>query len=210
MKLLFALGLLCVLQSASAAVFRCQLPDGGVSYQAVPCTNGKETPVGVSEAAEPEFPASPPIANGTGPEVFGSAAFQERIHQALELLKARDPDAHAIVRGYVGRIEESAHSGMRAPANPPTFFLTWAAAKVSVTWAAAVIAHDSFHSKLYHDYRGARPGEVPRRAWGGIEAEVKCMRHQLAVMRRIGASQREIDHALANADGHYGSDRGVR
>lgn len=214
MKRLVLLGLLPVLSAslpASAAVYRCQLPGGQVSFQGVPCTSGQERPVDVAESIESGVSASAPMQSGAEPEVVGSAAFQARVQQALALLKVRDPAAHAIVKAYVGRIEQAARSGMRAYVYPPTFFLTDAAANYSVTWAAAVIAHDSYHSKLYHDYHGAHPGEeVPRRVWAGIESEVKCMKHQMAVMRRIGASQREIDHALANADGHYGSDRGVR
>lgn len=209
MKRLFVLCIFCVLEPASAEVYRCELAGGNISYQSVPCSAGKETSLGISGVATPGYPASAPISGGTGPEVVGSAAFQDHVHKAMALLRARDPDAYSIVKGYVGRIEQAARSGMRANADPPTFFLTEAAASHSVTWAAAVIAHDSYHSKLYYDYRGSHTGAVPRRAWGGTEAEIKCMRHQLAVMRRIGASQREIDHALVNADGHYGSDQGV-
>jgi hypothetical protein len=151
-------------------------------------------------------PASAPRAGGTAPEVVGSERFQARVRDALALLKARDPNAYAITTGCVGRIEQAARSGMRAYADPPTFLLTEREAMISVEWAAAVIAHDSYHSKLYFDYRASHTGEVPAQAWGGTQAEIKCMRHQLAVMRKIGSSQWEIDHALIAADGHHVND----
>lgn len=140
------------------------------------------------------------------PEIVGSDRFQSRVRAALNLLGTRAPDAYDIVTRYIGRIEEANHNGMKADADPPTFLLTDAAASYSVEWAAAVVAHDSYHSKLYFDYRGSRPTHVPPRVWGGRDAEVICMRHQISVMRRIGASPWEIDHALADADGHYVND----
>jgi hypothetical protein len=44
---------------------------------------------------------------------------------------------------------------------------------------------------------------VPDAVWTGNAAERQCMKHQIVVMERIGASQWEIDHAKKQADGHY-------
>jgi hypothetical protein len=77
---------------------------------------------------------------------------------------------------------------------------------VAVTWCAATIAHDSFHSKLYHDYLKAH-GQVPDDVWTGIAAEQQCMKHQLAVMEHIGAAKSEIDYAKTQADGHYANEK---
>ena len=71
---------------------------------------------------------------------------------------------------------------------------------------AATIAHDSFHSKLYHEYQKAHVGWVPNSVWTGTGAEQKCMKHQLTVMERIGATKQEIDYAKTQADGHYVKD----
>lgn len=104
----------------------------------------------------------------------------------------------------MGKIEQAAHSGMLATADPPTFLMSDATAMYSLTWAAATIAHDAYHSKLYFDYKGAHPGtEVPDDAWSGTAAEAKCIKFQIAAMRRIGAAPHEIDHTAANYDGHY-------
>ena len=84
-----------------------------------------------------------------------------------------------------------------------------ATAFYSLTWCAATIAHDSFHSKLYHDYQKTHKGKantVPDSVWTGTAAEKLCMSHQISVMQRLGAPQREIDYAKTQSDGHYVKD----
>ncbi len=189
---------------ARATVYRCDLPDGKIEYRATPCSAGRSRTVRApDDPAPPEHSASAVISHRDKPEVVGTAVFRERVRQALDLLKLRAPSAYSMVLRYVGRIEQAPHSGMRADSDPPTFLMSDATAMPSVTWAAASIAHDSYHSKLYHDYRDGHPGPVPANAWGGIQAEVKCMSHQLTVMQLIGSSLAEFDHATVNADGHY-------
>ena len=198
---------------AVAEIFRCDMPCGKVEYQSTPCQAGKATTVRTTGAPpSDEGPAFPPRPSGQDPEIVGNGKFQDRVREALALLKERDSHAYSVVSGYVGRIEQSAHSGMRATSDPPTFLMSDATAMSSVTWAAASIAHDAYHSKLYFDYRGAHPGSaVPDDAWGGTLSETKCTKFQVITMRRIGAAQREIDHALVNSDGHYiGQDRSTR
>ena len=100
-------------------------------------------------------------------------------------------------------IREGEHSGMWASETPPTFELNDITAFTSQTWCAATIAHDSFHSKLYHDYLKAHGGPVPYSVWEGMKAEQQCMKYQLDVMEHIGATKREMDWATKEADGNY-------
>ena len=95
---------------------------------------------------------------------------------------------------------------MWAYKTPPTYEISDSTAFYSLTWCAATIAHDSFHSKLYHDHLKAKGSPVPDSVWTGKEAERQCMEHQLLVMEHIGASKREIDHAKKQTDGHYTED----
>lgn len=147
------------------------------------------------------------FARASEPEIVGSERFSKQVRQALLLLKARDANAYAIVTAYIGRIQEGERSGMWAYRTPPTYEMSYTTASYSLTWAAATIAHDSFHSKLYHDYRKAHGGPVPDAVWTGTAAEQQCMKHQLAVMKRIGATQWEIDYAMKQMGGHYTKDR---
>jgi len=141
------------------------------------------------------------------PEILGSVRFQEQIRQALLLLKTKDAEAYAIVARYVRRIQEGERSGMWAYKDPPTYENQRHHGLLLVTWCAATIAHDSFHSKLYHDYRKAHGAPVPDEVWTGTAAEQECMRHQLAVMQHLGTPAREIDYARRQAEGHYVKDK---
>ncbi|MCE9618761.1 MAG: hypothetical protein K8R92_02500 [Planctomycetes bacterium] len=127
-------------------------------------------------------------------EVIGTDKFKSQISGALTLLKSKSPDAYKVVADNIGVIKQSEHSGMRADATPPVFEINDASAFYSPTWCASVIAHDSFHSKLYHDYLKAHPGEVPSEAWTGHEAEKKCLEHQVKVLKSIGAPENEITY----------------
>jgi hypothetical protein len=145
-------------------------------------------------------------ARTSGPEIVGSVRFSNQVYQAILLLKTRDMEAYVIVTNYVGRIQEGNHSSMWAYKTPPTYEMTDDTAFYSLTWCAATMAHDSFHSKIYLDYWKAHDGNVPDVAWTGTAAERECMKHQLEVMNRIGATQKEIDYAKQQADGHYVKD----
>ena len=145
-------------------------------------------------------------AQASDPVIVGSLRFSNQVHQALFLLNARDTNAYAIVTNYVGRIQEGERSGMWAYKTPPTYEMSDSTAYYSLTWCAATIAHDSLHSKLYHDYRKAHDGPVPAAVWTGRAAERQCMKHQLLVMEHIGASKWEIDYAKKQEDGHYAKD----
>jgi hypothetical protein len=148
--------------------------------------------------------------SATAPEIKGSEQFIDQVQKALLLLKERNADAYAIVTNYVGLIQENKISGMDPLRTPPTYYMSDITAFASVTWCAATIAHDSFHSKLYHEYRRAHDGPVPSTIWKGREAEQQCIKHQLAVMERIGASIEEIDHSKALEDGRFVNDDGTQ
>ena len=126
----------------------------------------------------------------------------------MALLQERDPAAYEVVTNNVGRIEEGQPSGMWAEAKPPVYVMSDLTASYSVTWCAATIAHDSFHSKLFHDYQKTHRGLVPDSVWKGTAAEQQCMKHQIDVMRKLGASEHELSHAIAESDGHYVTNAG--
>jgi hypothetical protein len=154
----------------------------------------------------PEFSNSSSASLGC-PEILGSGKFSNQVYQAIQLLRARDLEAYIIVTNHVGRIQEGERSGMWAFRVPPTYEMSDITALYSVTWCAATIAHDSFHSKLYHDYLRDHSGPVPDAVWTGISAEQQCMKFQLVVMEHIGAPVMEVTHAKQQADGRYVKDR---
>jgi hypothetical protein len=73
----------------------------------------------------------------------------------------------------------------------------------SLTWCAGAIAHDSIHSKLFHDYQKAHSGSVPESAWTGPAAEQQCIAHQLRVLKEIDAPSEEIHYCASTPDDFY-------
>ena len=140
--------------------------------------------------------------------IRGTPQFGQQVESALQMLREKSPAGYATVTNYVGIIRQGKHSGMRAEENPPVFELNDRSAYHSVTWCAGVIAHDSFHSKLYHDHRKANGSLVPGEIWVGHEAERKCLAHQQKVLKELGAPAAELDYcsklSLDYSDGPYG------
>ena len=130
-------------------------------------------------------------------ELVGSTKYKQQVLKALKLLCRKSYEAYQIVEGYVGKIEEAQRSGMDASANPPTFFMSEEVAFSSLTGCAGAIVHDSYHSKLYHDYIREYGKPVPYEIWGGFEAERKCIIHEIKVLKKIGAPKHEIDYCLS-------------
>jgi hypothetical protein len=130
----------------------------------------------------------------SGIEIIGGDKFRSQIVAALILLKTKSPAAFQIVTNNIGVIEESEHSGMLADQTPPVFEFNDRSAFYSLTWCAGDIVHDSFHSKLYHDYQKSHSGTVPADVWMGHDAEVKCLKHQTQELKDIGAPDSEVTY----------------
>jgi hypothetical protein len=127
--------------------------------------------------------------------IQGTPQFEEQVEKALALLKAQSPAGYATVTNYIGIVQQDKHSGMEVHHKPPIFQLNSNSVYFSVTWCAGVIAHDSFHSKLYFDYKRQHPWAmwVPNDNYGGKQAERACLEHQMSVLTDIGAPVSEID-----------------
>lgn len=125
-------------------------------------------------------------------QVKGSAKFGVQITNALVLLQTKAPDAYRIVTNQIGIIQQGQHSGMWANRVPPVFEVADPTTFHSVTWCAGCIAHDSIHSKLYHDWQKTNSDPVPDTVWTGETAEKQCLEHQVQVLKLIGAPTNEI------------------
>lgn len=139
-------------------------------------------------------------------EILGSREFVRQVEDALELLQSDSPDAFAVVSRYICCIRQNGRSGMRADADPPTFDFSPRSAHYSLTWCAGCIAHDAYHSKLYHDYREAHGEPVPDDAWGGKVKESECNEFQLAALHDISAPEDEIKYLAAQDGSHFDLD----
>jgi len=130
-----------------------------------------------------------------GLDLTGSPEFIAKTREALDQLKRTK--CFKVVKQYVAIIKESETSGMEAYLARPSYGVgkrTWQAGAV---WYASTIAHDAFHSKLYHDAKDKLKGkEPPETAWTGKEAEKKCLRFQADALRQMRAEKRQIDYVV--------------
>ncbi len=138
--------------------------------------------------------------------IKGTSEFKNQISQALDLLKEKAPEAYDMVNEYVGTIEQRKRTSMGAQKMPPRMSMADKSTYFSLTWCAGTIAHEAFHSKLYHDYRRKHPWRfwpVPRKIWANFETERKCVKYQLEVLKQINAPIGEIFN-VAKQDGTHG------
>jgi hypothetical protein len=64
------------------------------------------------------------------------------------------------------------------------------------------VAHDTYHSKLYHEYLDTHDGPVPDEAWRGKAKELECIQFQARVLKDISAPDYETDY-VSKADGSH-------
>jgi len=141
-------------------------------------------------------------------EIVGPVDFIVQVKAGLDLLKEKAVKEFDVVSLYIGRIEQApppptAQSGMAAYESPPTYYLGRKTAFYSLTWCAGCIAHDAYHSKLYHEYLKSFPDKpVPDSIWSGTLVELDCNKFQLGVCLKISAPEHEIKH-LKSLDGTH-------
>jgi hypothetical protein len=125
-----------------------------------------------------------------GVEISGSDEFLSRTKEALALL--RPTPFFSEIQRTIAVIKQGKRSGMRAYAKRPTFVVgkrTWSH---SALWYAGAIAHDSYHSKLYHDARENSGGNPPADCWTGREAEKKCLAFQIEVLKALHVDEKTL------------------
>ena len=133
------------------------------------------------------FFARPQSKNVDGIEVRGGPEFHRQTQKSLDLLKPTSQ--FDMIQAHVSIIQQGRRSGMNAWTEKPTFVVgkrTW---QHSVLWYAGAIAHDAYHSKLYHEAKKALSGMKPDAdAWTGAGAEKKCLAFQRQVLLELGAA----------------------
>ena len=126
-----------------------------------------------------------------GIELRGRSEFLLRTKESLALLDCAS--RIGFIQDHISVIRQGPRSGMKAWAKKPIFVVgkrTW---QHSALWYAGAIAHDAYHSKLYHDAKRANGGKEPEAGvWTGAEAEKKCLAFQREVMAELNADPKTI------------------
>jgi len=105
-----------------------------------------------------------------------------------------------LVTKYIGIIEfRDNWSAMYPFENPPRFRVGKVTRDAGTIWYAGAIAHDSCHSRQYHDYESIHHGTpVPIEIYTGESSEYECIRYQYGVLEKMGASKKMLDY-VANS-----------
>jgi hypothetical protein len=124
-------------------------------------------------------------------QILGSEKFQRQVYMALALLHEKDLEDYLVVEKYLRRVVEAHHSGTQVAEIPPTFYFAPKSAFRSLTWCASDLVHEAYHCKLYRDYLENHGTEVPQEIYSGEKAETQCIKRQLGVLEKVGASTLE-------------------
>lgn len=140
-------------------------------------------------------------------EIEGSLKYRVQVESCLDLLSKKAQREYRLIKGHIGVISQNGKSGMRAWENPPRYQMSDATAFYSLSWCAGTIAHDAYHSFLYKKHSSIDGSKPSYEKWAGTSAEKKSIDFQLSVMRKIGASDHEINY-LKSLDGTHGDVNG--
>ncbi len=167
-------------------------------------------PVSKDKAPQPTPPSPAPVQKSTSTfttsiTIKGDATCQSQTLEALKLLSTNTPKHYSTITSYISVIECVAQgSGMLAYENPPRYLVGDATRNAGTVWLAGTIAHDAGHSRLYHDYLSAHPGEsVPNEIWTGEAAERTCLEAQHDALTKIGGTQTQLDHVMNIINSQY-------
>lgn len=164
-------------------------------------------PVATPEAATPKTTPKAPVQPvfTTPISIEGDDKCHSDTLAALSLLADKAPAHYATVTKYVGIIRcVTQGSGMAAYNDPPLYMVGDATRTSGTLWYAGTIAHDAGHSKLYHDYLDAHPGQVvPGDVWTGESAEAACLDAQYDALQQMGAPQSTLDYVKGIINSSY-------
>ncbi|MGK0343351.1 MAG: hypothetical protein ACJAXW_003909 [Candidatus Azotimanducaceae bacterium] len=173
-----------------ASYYKCTSESGEVLFQSMPCA---ET-YGKSDVSD--RPLYTVI-------VEGDSKFTLQVSEALALLEEKSPAEYLFVRRYVGLIKQNSFSGMEPWRKPPRFLLSDKTAFNSLTWCAAVIVHDAYHSFLYHKFKPDGAGYPAYHLFGDAASEREANLYMIRAMENIGSSATAIRH-VRQQDGTHG------
>jgi hypothetical protein len=138
--------------------------------------------------------------------IIGDDAFVQATSEALELLKNRTPDVHALLQKHIAcvvsskRTRVSSHSfaagcltSLLAHSPTTVVLMRPYGRELSTEKRAGVLAHETFHAELYRRAQGGNPRQAaPEDAYSGERAESLCVAYECDVLRRLGVDEWEI------------------
>ncbi|MEW5951119.1 MAG: hypothetical protein GX447_06380 [Elusimicrobia bacterium] len=149
-------------------------------------------------------------------QIKGEDDFKENVKQALKLIWTEDKESFYFIRKYVFEIRQERKTGFYFDEGSPIVAVSQEHASRSLTWLAGVIAHNAWHAYREVSAKSAKkvkrtvpePGEKksyelkPIVFYEGktfesfLQAEKEACAYQAEILKKIGASGREINEVL--------------
>lgn len=132
--------------------------------------------------------------------IQGNKDFIDNTGEALNLLKGL-PELD-FIEEHIKLIKQAESSGMDAKNKIPTSEIGNTYLE-DPAWYASFLAHEAYHSYLYKE--GIKKGILDDSNWVGRQAEIKCLKFQLAVIKKITKDKSLIGEVrnLLNNPGNY-------
>ena len=145
-----------------------------------------------------------------GVTILGDDAFVRATTAALELLKNRTPDVHALLQKHIGCVvtskptRVSSHvfaacclTGLLAYAPTTVVLMRPYGSELPIEKRAGILAHETYHAELYRRAQNGNPHQAPpENAYSGERAETLCVAYQCDVLRRLGLDEWDIDRQV--------------
>jgi len=138
-------------------------------------------------------------------KIEGCDYFKVNTLKALHLIKNKLPEEYNAVLNYINKIKQGNNSQWFENNLINKIFsfgeLTYSSL---IECYASSIVHDSYHSKLYHDYcKTYGTTNVPYNVYGGENGEYACLEYQISFLEKINAEKSLIDQAKSSRMTHW-------
>jgi hypothetical protein len=138
--------------------------------------------------------------------ILGDDAFVRANTEALELLKNKTPDVHALLQKHIGCIVSSkptrvsSHSfaaccftGLLALFSTTVVLMRPYGRELPIEQRAGILAHETYHAELYRRAQnGDTSQEVAEINYSGEREESLCVAYECDVLRRLGVDEWDI------------------
>jgi hypothetical protein len=145
-------------------------------------------------------------------ELMNETVFNEKIKQAVTLVKTKAPDEFKIMQTYIVKIRSTEISGANFNEEVMTIDIAKRTFEASLEWLASVLIHETQHIRKYKD-TGKKYGDAnlltDKKAALQImiDEELECNKIQLVVLEKVGGSQFEIDYLRNQKGDHFDIDK---
>jgi hypothetical protein len=132
-------------------------------------------------------------------EIIGEKDFIGEVTRALERIRRAAPEEFIEIRKYIKVIRQGDRTMTWPEVAPGVMTISRQNAFHTDTFTAGIIAHESYHYRLYTEGKVCNPNDYESIK----QEELKCIQYEIIVLRKIGARPSEINLAISQDGTHF-------